>query len=215
MILYQTQQRMTIVIMWKRIDKELSEFRTCFTRQATYEWFVVMIIGLMLRSDQVGLTSIIRELSISPKSYPAMMHFFRSQAWKLEDLIQTWTKLVYRKAPIYKKDGITILVGDGVKQSKEARKMPGVKRLHQESENSSKAEFIFGHMFGGIGVLIGDPSKKLFCLPLSIRLHDGVNMIRNWRKKQNNYECEGSHIVQIINDAFQATKMYGRIARTA
>jgi len=33
-----------------------------------------------------------------------------------------------------------ILVGDGVKQAKESRKMPGIKKLHQESENSSKNE---------------------------------------------------------------------------
>lgn len=43
-----------------------------------------------------------------------------------------------------------IYVGDGVKASKEAKKMPGVKKLHQESENSSKGEYILGHMFGGI-----------------------------------------------------------------
>jgi hypothetical protein len=38
--------------------------------------------------------------------------------------------------PIFKEDGVTILVGYGVKASKEARKKPGVKKLHQESENS-------------------------------------------------------------------------------
>lgn len=38
------------------------------------------------------------------------------------------------------KHGITILVGDGVKQPKESRKMPGVKKIYQESENSSKLE---------------------------------------------------------------------------
>ncbi|WLR42541.1 hypothetical protein LC087_17925 [Bacillus carboniphilus] len=68
MIFYQTLKRLTIAIMWKRIDKELSEFKTCFTRQATYEWFVIIVIGLILRSDQLGLTSIIRELSLAPKS---------------------------------------------------------------------------------------------------------------------------------------------------
>ncbi len=61
---------------------------------------------------------------------------------------------------------MTILIGDGVKQSKEAPKMPGVKRLHQGSENSSKAEYIFGHLFSAIGVLVGN-HKKFFCIPLS------------------------------------------------
>lgn len=38
--------------------------------------------------------------------------------------------------------------------------MPDVKKLHQESENSSKAEYIFGHMFGEVGVLYGLSLQK-------------------------------------------------------
>jgi hypothetical protein len=55
---------------------------------------------------------------------------------------------------VFKENGMPILIGDGVKQPKEGKKMPGVKRLHQESEDSSKAEYIFGHMFGVIGILV-------------------------------------------------------------
>ncbi|WP_297427406.1 hypothetical protein [Clostridium sp.] len=48
------------------------------------------------------------------------------------NLLQTmWCEIIKSFAPIYKEDGVMILVGDGVKASKETRKMPGVKRLHQ------------------------------------------------------------------------------------
>ena len=57
---------------------------------------------------------------------------------------------------VYTVNGRAVLVGDGVKVSKEARYMPGVKKMVQESEDSSKGEFIFGHMFGALGVLLGD-----------------------------------------------------------
>jgi len=76
--------------------------------------------------------------------------------------------------------------------------MPGVKRLHQESGNSGKSEYIFGHMFGTIGVLVGN-IDKLFCLPLSATLHDGDRLMRGWRDEK--YEPV-SHVVQIIRDAF-------------
>ena len=33
--------------------------------------------------------------------------------------------------------------------------MPGVKRLHQESDNSGKAPYIFGHHHGVIGLMAG------------------------------------------------------------
>ena len=38
--------------------------------------------------------------------------------------------------------------------------MPGVKKLHQESDNSAKGEYIHGHHFGGVGVLAEAPRKK-------------------------------------------------------
>ena len=83
--------------------------------------------------------------------------------------------------------------------------MPCVKRLHQESENSSKAEYIFGHMFGCIGVLVGS-GEKMFCLPLSASLHDGDKLIRQWDNEEHD---PVSHVVQTVRDAFSAAKILG------
>jgi hypothetical protein len=102
-------------------------------------------------------------------------------------------------------NGMPILVGDGVKQSKEGRRMPGVKRLHQESKNSGKAEYIFGHMFGAIGILVGS-AEKLFCLPLSATLQAGDKVMRGWKDK--GHEAV-SHVVRIIRDAFSAMEEIG------
>ena len=43
--------------------------------------------------------------------------------------------------------------------------MPGVKKLHQESGNSSKAPYILGYLFGAVGVLMGAPGRG-FCFAL-------------------------------------------------
>ena len=48
--------------MLKFIEKLLSEFRSCFTRTRTYEWFLVIISSLLIRSDSLGVTSFIRAL---------------------------------------------------------------------------------------------------------------------------------------------------------
>lgn len=74
----------------------------------------------MLRSDSFGVTSVIRDLNLSHSSYATMIHFFHSSSWKLETIAQKWTEIVKSFAPIYQEDGVTILVGDGVKASKEA-----------------------------------------------------------------------------------------------
>ena len=173
---------------------------------------MVIVIGLMIRSDKSGVTSVIRDLSISPDLYATMMHFFRSNAWSVQNLIPKWCVIVKKYAPICQEDGMTLLVGDGVKQSKEARKMPGVKKLNQESDNSAKAEYIFGHMFGGVGVLIGNECK-MFCIPLSILIHDGIKVIRRWtnRCKINvNAVCEESHVVQMIQNGISIAKIMGQ-----
>lgn len=192
--------------MLKYIDQLLSQFKPCFSRQAAYHWFVVIVVGFMLRSDRLGTTSIIRDLELSRKCYEKLNHFFRSSAWSLESLKMTWFHVVMKFAPLYLEQDAVVLIGDGVKQSKEGRYMPGTKKMHQESENSSKAEYIFGHLFGGIGILSG-VLGKWFCLPLFMNLQDGVKTIFSWEESP---ERQDSHVVQMIENGFEAAKVFGK-----
>jgi hypothetical protein len=192
--------------MLKFIDEVLSAFRPCFSRKAAYEWFVVIVVGLMIRADHLGLTAIVRGLALQPRHYESMIHFFRSSAWSLDSLRLAWFKVVGRLAPLLYVRGRVVLVGDGMKQAKEARRMPGVKKLHQESENSSKGEYIFGHLFGAIGILAGTP-LKWFCMPLFMNLQDGVKTIFGWGASLG--ERQDSHVVQMIDQAFTAARSFG------
>ena len=87
-----------------------------------------------------------------------------------------------------------VLIGDGVKQSKEGRRIPAVKKLFQESENSAKPEYIHGHMFGSLGILAGNTGNWA-CIPLSIRLHDGLQAAGSW--KNASVSC-ASHVIQMV-----------------
>lgn len=192
--------------MIKYLDSILLSFRGSFTRKSSFNWFVIIIIGFMLNTDSSGVTSIIRELALNPKNYENLLHFFRSNAWTIEILSNCWTHVTKANAPILKVNDATILIADGVKQSKEGKKMAGVKKLHQESENSSKAKYIMGHMFGVVSVLIGNV-KKQFALPLSATIQDGVEIIRKFENPS--YEPL-SHVVQVIVQAGNITKILGK-----
>ncbi len=85
--------------------------------------------GLMVRSDYLGVTSFIRELAIRPGLYESMLHFFQATSWSLAQVRQTWYEAVKANAPICREGKWNILIGDGVKQSRKARHMPGVKKL--------------------------------------------------------------------------------------
>lgn len=119
----------------------------------------------MTRLDKLGISSVTRSMSLRPGSYESMMHFFRAGSWSLDEVRRQWYDAVKAHIPTFCIFGRYILVGDGVKQSKEGHYMPGVKRMAQESETQSKPEHIHGHMWGCIGILTGT-IKSLACTPL-------------------------------------------------
>ena len=84
--------------------------------------------------------------------------------------------------------------------------MPGVKKMVQESETQSKGEFIFGHLFGAVGVLIGRRSQK-FCLPLKINIQDGIRKAADW---DGSTISEENHILQMIRNGSEAAKVFGK-----
>lgn len=187
------------------IDKILSSFESCFSRKAAFRWFVILTAGLMLRSDKLGVTSVIRDLALKPDCYLSMLHFFRASSWSLDRIRQCWFQTVLRFFPLYQENGFHVLVGDGVKQSKEGRRIPGVKKLCQESETSAKPQFIHGHMFGGLGILAGS-IRSMSCVPLNIRLHDGLQDTCGW---ESSTVSGASHVVQMVEDAYLAAETFG------
>ena len=80
--------------MFQQIEQLLAQFRPCFCRKAAFGWFVTVIVGFMLHGDQLGVTSVIRDLSLSPGCYELLIHFFHSDAWDPELIRKTWWKLL-------------------------------------------------------------------------------------------------------------------------
>ena len=192
------------------MENILGEFRKCFSRTAAFKWFAVIIVAMIVRPDLLGVTSIIRALDLSPGWYESLLHFFRSSSYRLGEMRNIWYHVVLRNAPLYKCHNRVILVGDGVKQGKEARKMPGVKKMAQESETCSKPEYIHGHLFGSLGVVIGTARKK-YCLPLKINIQDGLKSAAGWPENKGIIDIsDKSHVEQIVEAAFEAARVLGQ-----
>lgn len=162
--------------MLKLIDTILLRFQCCFKRKETFSWFVVIVVGLIVRTNLRGVSSIVGCLHLNSCHYESMIYFFRSSAFKLIDLKHQWLCVIQQHSKPVKIDGRSIVIGDHIKVGKEARYMPGVKKLHQDSENVGKEEYIFGHQFGMIGILAEGPTPQ--CVPLDIDLHDGIDEIK-------------------------------------
>lgn len=161
----------------------LMTFKETFPRDATFRWFVVAVFGFIIRLDHHGVSSSIRWLGVRSDLYETFLAFFRSGAVKLEKVMRHWQVLVTNRYAVRTQSGAVVLLGDGIKAAKEAEYMPGVKKLHQESENSGKAPWIYGHHFGVVGILAGG-MEKLFCIPIAAELHEGAMALRKLQGKE-------------------------------
>lgn len=163
---------MALWIVWWNLVREL---RPAFSRTRTFLWFAVALAGTCTRSDLRGVTSLVRALGLREACYDRLLDFFHSPSVLLPELTRLWTALVVRtlRPFLFTVNGRIILLADGIKAPKTGRKMPAVKKLHQESQNNTKPEFIFGHSCQAIAIVVRAASS-FFALPLACRIHEGV-----------------------------------------
>jgi hypothetical protein len=137
----------------------------------------------------------IRSLGLAHR-YDSAIRVFRSGAWRLEEAEDAWAGFVIENAPLVKVGGLVVQVTDGVKVSKEGMRIPAVKRLHQESGNSAKPDYIKGHMYGAVGVL-AEANGKTYCIPLACEIQDGAREMMSWRYGGSGAR-QGSHVVETM-----------------
>jgi hypothetical protein len=67
-----------------------------------------------------------------------------------------------------------VCLADGIRAPKEGKLMPAVKMLHQQSASNSKPEYIMGHSFQAISLLVQGASGHVAAVPLTSRIHEGL-----------------------------------------
>lgn len=159
------------IIWWGKIQ----QLRPAFSRTRTFLWFATCIAGLTIRKDLLGVTSIMRALGLKDKYYHRLLENFHSRGIKLNELNALWTKLVLKwcRPFLLRVNGRLVVLGDGIKVPKSGKKMPAVKKLHQESQSNTKPEYIFGHSCQAIAIVAGF-LETFFAIPLSCRIHEGI-----------------------------------------
>ena len=161
-------------MLWKVWWELVCELRPACVRTRTFLWMALCLAGMTVRKDLMGVTSIIRALGLVPTCYDRLLDFFHSPALDLAKLTRAWRRLVFRAHPgILRVNGRPVLVGDGIKVAKSGRKMPAVKKLHQQSESNTKPEYIFGHSCQAVAVL-AQALSSVWAIPLACRIHEGV-----------------------------------------
>ena len=158
---------MALWIEWFRC---VALLRPACSRRATFRWMCVALAGLSIRSELAGVTSFVRALWLKPASYRRLLHLFHTPGLDLDKLTQLWIRLALKRFRPVTLQGRLVILADGIKVSKE----PAVKKLHQESGNNTKPEFIFGHSFQAVALLARGLLGQPFAVPLSSRIHEGL-----------------------------------------
>ena len=138
---------MDLVVSWWMIVSQLS---VAFSRKQTFYWAIISLLGFCTRQDFMGgLTGFMRSIGIRSKYYQRLDDFFHSDAINLDKLSHTWSKIVFNifcpflltinKSPI--------LILDGINNSKEGKKMPGVQSLHQVSNTIQRPNMSWDTFF--------------------------------------------------------------------
>jgi hypothetical protein len=160
-------------MLWNKWWELARELEGACARARTFGWMIVCLMGMTVRADLTGVTSIVRALGLLPACYDRILDFWHSPALDLDALTRRWRGLALGQPGALRVDGRPILVGDGIKVAKSGKKMPGVKKLHQQSDSNTKPEFIFGHSCQAVALLMR-AAKTVFAVPLACRIHEGL-----------------------------------------
>jgi hypothetical protein len=164
------------MLLWLSWWNLVLELRPAFSRSRAFLWFAVVLAAFSVRGDLSGVTSFVRALGLRQQFYDRLVDFFHSPAVVMPRLTALWTDLVLRvlQHHLLTVNGRIILLADGIKAPKTGHRMPAVKKLHQESQNNSKPEFIFGHSCQALAVVVR-AAQSYFALPLACRIHEGLS----------------------------------------
>jgi len=160
-------------MLWGKWWELAWQLRGACARTRTFLWMVVCLMGMTVRVDLAGITSIVRAMGLLPVCYDRLLDVLHSPAICLDKLTRSWRGLVFQQSGLLRMDGRPVLVGDGIKVAKAGKKMPGVKKLHQQSDSNTKPQYIFGHSCQAVAVLMRAAST-VFAVPLACRIHEGL-----------------------------------------
>lgn len=204
-------------LLWLAWLRAVQPLRPACARNSTFLWMTVVLAALCIRPDLGGVTSLVRAMGLSGASYHCLLHFFHSEALRLDSLTLLWSQSVERlfARRLVRVKGRPILLVDGLKRGKEGRKMPAVKSLHQESASNSKATFIMGHSIQAVAAL-AQAAGVCVAVPVAARIHEGIG----WSNRDQRtlldkmgaliLALQWSEPVIVVADAYYAAEKFAR-----
>jgi len=79
--------------LWSAWNACVETLRPACTRRVTFEWMRIVLMGLCVRADLLGVTSLVRALALRPdRSYLRLLGLLHSEALRLGPLTALWIR---------------------------------------------------------------------------------------------------------------------------
>jgi hypothetical protein len=85
--------------LWGSWWNAIQSLRPAFSRLRAFMWFATIVAGMTVRTELLGVTSIVRALNLRPNLYNLLRKHFHSSAVKLDRLSALWVQAVLRLFP--------------------------------------------------------------------------------------------------------------------
>jgi len=154
--------------LWTQWLQAVRCLRPACSRSLTFVWMTLVLISLCCRSDNLGVTSFVRVLNLRGDAYHRLLHLFHSKALDLDVLTSCWVRLCLVLFRPFQLGTRLVCLADGIKAPKEGKRMPAVKLLHQESQNNTKPEYVMGHSFQALSLLVHSAGGQVAAVPLTV-----------------------------------------------
>lgn len=157
----------------ERVEQILEQLRPVFSRQVPFRWLLLLVWGIILAERDGAVTSYLNGIGVSESYYHQALHWFNGSSWSAQSLCQRWGEWLAGHRQVVRLRGKLVYVGDTVKVVKTGVKMPLVKKLKQLSGNVNKPQWIRGHHFGVVSLLMGQ-GEGLYAVVLQAQLQEGL-----------------------------------------
>jgi tetratricopeptide (TPR) repeat protein len=144
--------------LWMAWNACVEGLRPACSRQATFAWMRIVLMGLCVRADLAGVTSLVRALALRPDRYLRLLALLHSEALRLGVLTALWVRFCRTRFSPVQVGGAWVCLADGLKVLKEGRKMPAVTLAHALGRDLG----VFSRIYASwCEILLGCPDQGL------------------------------------------------------
>ena len=208
----------------ENVSEQAAGLRGAFSRQITFDRMLEFLDLVLRRKDALGISSLVRASSVKTVKeaealYHGLLRFFRSKAWVPEKVMRLWAGQQMKKKSAWRVGGRLVVVGDHTNNTKEGRRMPGVRNVHQHSETSSKPDYCRAQQWGALAVVQqagADGPKTGSCIYLQQhRFTEDLSMTERPAAEAVAVAKENGEKIQLVVDAAFGTGPFFRLIRAS